>query len=243
MNLWTIFRITLSNSSSVVDKSPIGRTFWGNFGSLLGFGNVIIFASFQDFGKWGSWKQWLNKCVRYASGLLGRCLSHSFGIPWSPPSFLNMNKLSIYVHHKVLLFPSGCRLQIRAELGFYSPPVAHDFRHRSHEMWTGFLNNPQWRWLSHPSDMLFLKDHEQRLVPLVHLFICDIAIGHRTWGVISQFATFLFHLSSAFLRLIRLMVLVTQCTAILHAGSQVTCHRFLNLRLRFSRLSTPGRSL
>jgi hypothetical protein len=36
------------------------------------------------------------------------------------------------------------------------------------------------------------------------------------------------------------MVLVTQLTAILHAGFQVTCHSFLNLSLCFSRFSRPS---
>jgi hypothetical protein len=37
--------------------------------------------------------------------------------------------------------------------------------------------------------------------------------------------------------------LATQFTAVLHGGSRVTCHIFLNLRLCFSRLFKPGRSL
>jgi hypothetical protein len=39
------------------------------------------------------------------------------------------------------------------------------------------------------------------------------------------------------------MVLVTQLTAILHAGSRLTCHSFLKVRLYFGRLSRPGKSL
>jgi hypothetical protein len=38
--LWTIFRITFSNSLPVVDKWLIGRKFCGNFGSLPGFGKL-----------------------------------------------------------------------------------------------------------------------------------------------------------------------------------------------------------
>jgi hypothetical protein len=49
MRLWTIFRITFSNSLPVVDERLIGRKIWGNFGSLPDFGNVITFASFQGF--------------------------------------------------------------------------------------------------------------------------------------------------------------------------------------------------
>jgi hypothetical protein len=46
---WRVFRITFSNSLPVVDRRLIGRKFCGNFGSLPGFGNVMTFASFQDF--------------------------------------------------------------------------------------------------------------------------------------------------------------------------------------------------
>jgi hypothetical protein len=52
MCLCTIFRITFSNSLHVVNKRLIECEFWWNFGSLTGFGNVINFASSQDFGKW-----------------------------------------------------------------------------------------------------------------------------------------------------------------------------------------------
>jgi hypothetical protein len=77
--LWTVFRITFTNSLPIVDKRLIECKFLGNFGSLLGFGNGITFASFQGFGKCNSRRQWLNKCVRCIIGLLGRCLRHSFG--------------------------------------------------------------------------------------------------------------------------------------------------------------------
>jgi hypothetical protein len=56
---WRIFRFTFSNSLPIVDRRLIGRRFYGNFWSLPGFGNVMIFASFQDFGKWDSRRQWL----------------------------------------------------------------------------------------------------------------------------------------------------------------------------------------
>jgi hypothetical protein len=61
--------------------------------------------------------------------------------------------------------------------------------------------------------------------------------------VTSQFPTLVSHRSSAFLRVIRLTVLVTQFTAILHAGSRVSCHNFLSLCLCLSRRSGPSRSL
>jgi hypothetical protein len=92
--LRAVFGITSSNSFPVVVKRLIGRKFWGNFGSLPAFGSVIAFVYFQGFGKWNSRRQWLNKCVRYTSGRLGRCLRHSFGIPSRPQAFLNFNEFA-----------------------------------------------------------------------------------------------------------------------------------------------------
>jgi hypothetical protein len=71
MCLWTVFRITFSNSLPVVGKRVVGRKFWRNFGSLTGFSNVIAFASFLGTGRWASGR---------TSGLLGRRLGLSFGI-------------------------------------------------------------------------------------------------------------------------------------------------------------------
>jgi hypothetical protein len=61
--------------------------------------------------------------------------------------------------------------------------------------------------------------------------------------VTSQFSTFVSHRSSAFLRVIRLMVLATQLNNISHAGSRVTCHSSLDFLSCFSRLYRPGISL
>jgi hypothetical protein len=61
--------------------------------------------------------------------------------------------------------------------------------------------------------------------------------------VTSQFHIRFFHLSSAFLQVVRLIVFVTQFTAVLHAVSRVSCHNFLDLRLCFNSRSEPDRSL
>jgi hypothetical protein len=61
--------------------------------------------------------------------------------------------------------------------------------------------------------------------------------------VTSQFPPFVSRRSSNFLRVIRLLVLATLLTVVLHAGSRVTCRSFLNLPVCFSRLSRPGRPL
>jgi hypothetical protein len=71
------------------------------------------------------------------------------------------------------------------------------------------------------------------------LFIRDFAVGQIKWGVTSQFPILVFHRSSAFLRVIRLMVFVTWFTAVLH----FSCHKFISLCFCFNRRSNPGRSL
>jgi hypothetical protein len=117
-------------------------------------------AAFQGSGNWDSRRQWLNKDAWDI-----RLEYHQVHKPCS----ISMNLL-IYVCHKALLFPAGCRLQTRTELGILSPPLAHGFRNTGHEMWTDFLNNAQSRWLSRSGDMLFIHVHEQRLVTLVQSF-------------------------------------------------------------------------
>jgi hypothetical protein len=92
MCFWIILRKTFLNDLPVVERRLIGRKFWGNFGSLPGFGNVMIFASFQDFGKWDSRRQWLNKCAKCTNGRLLSHLRHSFGMPSIPQDFLNFKK-------------------------------------------------------------------------------------------------------------------------------------------------------
>jgi hypothetical protein len=75
------------------------------------------------------------------------------------------------------------------------------------------------------------------------LFISDYTIDHKAWGVTSQFHTFVSHYLSAFLQVIRLMVLATRLIAVLNAGSWLTCYSFINPRLCFDSLSKPGNSL
>jgi hypothetical protein len=90
-----------------VNKRLIGRKFCGNFGSLSGFGNVMIFASFQDFGKWDSRRQWLNKFVKCTNGIRGWCLTHSFGMPLIPQDFLNLKELISFCKSHGLILSGG----------------------------------------------------------------------------------------------------------------------------------------
>jgi hypothetical protein len=105
--LWTIFRITFSNSLPVVHNRLIWHKFWGNFGSLPGFSNILTCSFIQDFGKWDSQRQWLNKCVRCTSCLLEMCLRHSFGIPSSLQALLNFNEFTNLCMPQGLTFPTG----------------------------------------------------------------------------------------------------------------------------------------
>jgi hypothetical protein len=111
---WTIFRMTFSYSFLVVDKRLIGRKFWWNFGSLPDFGNVTSFASFQDFGKRDSRRQWLNKCVKCTNGLLERCLRHPFGMPPIPQAFLDFKEL-VSISHMVLFSQGACCVRLELE--------------------------------------------------------------------------------------------------------------------------------
>jgi hypothetical protein len=74
------------------------------------------------------------------------------------------------------------------------------------------------------------------------LFVRDFATCHIDWDVILQFAIFVSHRSSALFRVIFLIDLVTQFTAVLHVGSLISCHNFVSFFLRFTRRSRPGSS-
>jgi hypothetical protein len=107
MCFWTILWTTFSNNWPVMDRRLIRRKFWGNFWSLPGFGNVMMFASFQDFGKWDSRRQWLNKCVKCTNGRPGRCPRHSFGMPSIPQDFLNFKEWISFCKSHVLILSRG----------------------------------------------------------------------------------------------------------------------------------------
>jgi hypothetical protein len=68
-------------------------------------------------------------------------------------------------------------------------------------------------------------------------------MGHILWGLNSELPIFVSHRWSAFFRVIRLISFVTQLSAVLHAGSLVSCHIFRSLYLYFNNWSRPGRSL
>jgi hypothetical protein len=71
-------------------------------------------------------------------------------------------------------------------------------------------------------------------------FVRDFALGHMAWGVTSQFANFVFHLSCALFRTILLIFWVTQFTAVLHFGSLASCRNILSFFVCFNKRSGPG---
>jgi hypothetical protein len=107
MCFWTILRMTISKNLPVVDRRLIRRKFWWNFGSLPGFSNVVNFATFQDFRKWDSLRQWLNKYVKCTNVRLGRSVRHSFGIPSMPQDFSNFNELISFCKSHGLILSRG----------------------------------------------------------------------------------------------------------------------------------------
>jgi hypothetical protein len=107
MCFWTILWMTFSKNLSVVERRLIGPKFWENFMTLPGFGNFMIFVSFQDFAKWNSRRQWLNKCVKCTNVRLGRCLMHSFGMPSIPQGFLNFKELNNFCKLHGLILSGG----------------------------------------------------------------------------------------------------------------------------------------
>jgi hypothetical protein len=90
--LWTIF-VWLSQKTCPSRTGGFSAlNFEGIFSPYLASIKAITLASFQDDGKYDSRKQWLNRCVRWTSGLLGRFLRHSFGMPSISHAFLNFGE-------------------------------------------------------------------------------------------------------------------------------------------------------
>jgi hypothetical protein len=110
-----------------------------------------------------------------------------------------------------------------------------------------FSKQTAMHWPSPAEEILGLKGREYQSVPLVHIplyvFRRNFAMGHILWGVTWQLHIFISNRSSAFFRVIRLICFVTQLTAVLHAGSLVSCHIFRSPCLYFNNRSRPGRSL
>jgi hypothetical protein len=121
-----------------VDRRLIVHKFWGNFGSLPDFCNVITFVSIQDERKCDNRKQWLNRCVRWTSGHLGRWMRHSFGMPSIPQAFLSLRKFTSFVRHNVFLVQGDCRTRLKAKVGLHLPLAVHGFCRTEHAVWTDF---------------------------------------------------------------------------------------------------------
>jgi hypothetical protein len=60
-------------------------------------------------------------------------------------------------------------------------------------------------------------------------------MGLIAWGVTSVLLILVSHRSSACFRVTRLISFVARLATVFHAGSLVSCHSFLSLRLCFNR--------
>jgi hypothetical protein len=202
------------------------------------------FALFQGVEKWDSRVQWLNKCVRCTSDILGRCLRHSFRIPSSPQAFLNFNEFANLCMSHGLTFTNGVAY-MDASRAWTVVSICRSW-FSSHRSWD--VN-----WFSRQSAITLAFSFRWYVILRgpgtavgtfgPSLFISDFIAGHRAWGVTSQFPMFVSPHSNGLLQVIRLMIFATQLSAILNAESQVTCHGFLNLHWCFSKLSIQGISL
>jgi hypothetical protein len=106
-------------------------------------------------------------------------------------------------------------------------------------VWTGFLSHPRSHWL-HRSNV---RSTGLQMVLSVHALSPwtsqqDIGLELRTHSLKSLLLT----VQVPFFRAILHMNLVTQFTAVLHAGCSVLCHSFQNVWLCFKRWPTPNRS-
>jgi hypothetical protein len=144
-----------------------------------------------------------------------------------------------YTKFRISHFPRECRLHFQAVLGLYPPSTIYIFRHTSHAEWIYFLNNSQ--TCDKPRGLYLQPKGPWIAVGALGLFLImrDLTIGRIAWVVFSQFPTSVSHLWTDFLLFIFLMTFLTQLTAVLHAGSRVSCRSFRNLC--FNKWCTPQR--
>jgi hypothetical protein len=153
----------------------------------------MTFTSFQDFGKWDSRRQWLNKCVKCTNGLLGRCLRHLFGMPSIPQAFPNFKKLIIFCKSHGLIL-SGTLLPTALSRA-RTPASTRRSWSSSHKSW--YVN-----WFSKQSAIALAFSDGWNLRPEgpwiavgalgPSLFRRDFAMGQIAWGVTSVLTYFCF---------------------------------------------------
>jgi hypothetical protein len=94
------------------------------------------------------------------------------------------------------------------------------------------------------AEKLGLKDRKNAVGTLgPTLFVRDFAEGPYSPKYDLGASYFSPHRSSALLGVIRLIDFATQLTAVLHAGSLISCHNFLSLHFSLRSRSKPGRFL
>jgi hypothetical protein len=204
----------------------------------------MTFASFQDFGKRDSPRQWLNKCVKCTNGRLRMCLRHSFGMRPIPQDFFNFKELiSFCKSHGPIL--SGGLLSAASSRAWTLVSTRRSW----------FSSYKSWcvNWFSKQSAIALAFSDGWNLRPEgpwiavgvlgPSLFQRDLAMGQIAWGVTSVLPVFVSHRSSVFFGVTRLIEFVTQLTAVLHAGSLVSCRNCFSVRLCFNSQSRQGVSL
>jgi hypothetical protein len=144
----------------------------------------------------------------------------------------------LYVFHTALLFSDGVSsTDVSRAWTLVSSCRSWFSSHRSWDAnWfckqSAIALAPLFGWYVIPKGCLLCNPFHKGFLNRPQSLRCDLTVFY-----------FCFRRSSTFLRVTRLMVLATQLTAVLHAGSRVTYLSLLDLRLCFSRLSRPGRSL
>jgi hypothetical protein len=173
--------------------------------------------------------------VKWTSGLFRSCLRHSFGIPSVPQAFLSFrDSINFCKSNGLILWREP--LSAASRRSWFSS-------HRS--CGVNYLSKQSAIVLAFPNGWNFIPKGPWIAVGALSpsLFVRSFSMGQFAWGVTSDLAIFDSHRSSALLRVMRLIVFEIKSNALLHIGSLVSCHSFLNLFLCFSNLSKPGISL
>jgi hypothetical protein len=126
----------------------------------LGFGRVMIFASFHGAGKWPSWRQCLNKCVKCTRGLPERCLGPK------PQAFHNFNDCISSEMSQSREFIDGSYSRASTK-----PPRVVCGHTRTSEA----LCPLRLCWLYRLGKICGLRDHELQILPLGHPFLWGIS--------------------------------------------------------------------
>jgi hypothetical protein len=154
----------------------------------------MTFASFQDFGKWDSRRQWLNKWVKCTSGRLGMCLRHSFGMPSIPQAFLNFKEFINFCKSHGLIIWGGL-LSTSSSWAWTLATTRHSWFSSRKSCGVNCISKQSAIALAF-SDGWNLRPEAPRIAVGVlgppSLFRGDFGMGHIAWGVTSVLPVFFF---------------------------------------------------